>query len=67
MAKSKSSEPVVVFRSSFLALTMARLMSIRRAEVPGRGRVSKLVPERNLYRIVDDMMMMVVVQFCIVV
>jgi len=51
---------VVVFRSSFLALTMARLMSIRRADVPGRGSGSKLVPERNLYRIVDDIDVVVV-------
>jgi len=55
MAKSKSNEPVVVFRSSFLALIMARLISSRRADVPGKGRDSKLVPERNLYRMLEDM------------
>jgi hypothetical protein len=34
--------------SSPLARTMARLTSKRRADAPGRGRVSKDVPERNL-------------------
>ena len=57
MAKSKSKEPVIVFRSSFLALTMARFISIKRADVPGNGSDSKFVPDRNLYRIVDDIML----------
>lgn len=40
--------------SNFLARMMARLISKRRADVPGRGKGSNDVPERNLYSIVDD-------------
>ena len=42
--------PCAEVRSSFFALTMARFTSNRRACVPGRGRVSKFVADRNLYR-----------------
>jgi len=42
-----------VDRSSFLAFTIARFTSKRRADEPGIEIVSKLVPDRNLYIIVD--------------
>jgi len=42
-----------------LATTIARFTSNSRADVPGKGNASKVVPDRNLKRIVDaapDMM-----------
>ena len=42
---------------NFLAFTIAFLISNNRADVPGRGNGSKDVPERNLYSIVDAMVL----------
>jgi len=46
--------------SSFFARMMARLISNKRADVPGRGSGSKDVPERNLYSMVDAIILLVV-------
>jgi hypothetical protein len=40
--------------SSFLACTIALFTSNNLAAVPGKGRASKVVPERNLNKIVED-------------
>ena len=52
--------------SNFLARMMARLISKRRADVPGRGNGSNDVPERNLYSIVDDIIYLLYCLFSII-
>lgn len=51
--KQSSSFPISL---TFLAVQIPFFTSKRRAADPGSGRASKVVPARNLYKMVDDMM-----------
>ena len=65
MEKSNSS-PELPCLSNFLAFTIARFTSNSFALLPGIWRVSKVVPARNLYSMVELMLIVCAVLCCVV-